>query len=183
MKPFHKHKYLNAGAFSLAEVVIALAIAAMGFVSLLGLLPQGLQMSRQAADLGAQTRITQQISAELNSTPWNLINWNPGYGDKRYFDDQGVEIPESELGSRQMEVTYVATIYIPTGTGSNTKKVQLPTGTMAANLITPESYMRKVRVYVATTPNPSFSFESAAVGRIPFTTLLLTKIGTEAVPE
>ena len=171
-------------AFSLAEVVISLSIAALGFVSLLGLLPQGMAMSRQAANLAAESRITQQITAELNATPWNKISWVTGYNERRYFDDQGIEIPVNLLNrpENQFALTYVAAIYVPSGTGKDSKSMSLPVAGSPANRITQEQYLRRVRLYIANTTNKNFNFPDAAPSTVSYSTIVLVKSGTETAP-
>lgn len=142
-------------------------------------------MSRQAADLGARARITQQISAELNSTPWDKITWSTDYSQRRYFDDQGIEIPVETLSANPLALTYVACLQVPSGTGNLSKEVTLPVTAPVGNsaAAVQEPYMRRIRLYIATTSTPSFDFTSLPAGRIPYTTLILTKTGTEAVPN
>ena len=53
-------KYRPQG-FSLAEVTLALAIAAFGITTVLSLLPQGLSNMRKAGDVAAASRISQHI--------------------------------------------------------------------------------------------------------------------------
>jgi len=139
-------------AFSLAEVVIALAIAALGFISLLGLLPQGLEMARKAADTGAQLRIFQMLSAELNSTPWERITWTQHNGPKRYFDDQGIEIQANQVNSPNAMLSYVVSVYVPT----QALDVRLPVSSGGG--ATDESFIRRVRVCIATSSNPNHDF-------------------------
>lgn len=103
----------NDKAFSLVEVVLALAVAAIGLVAILGLLPQGLQASRDAADntivatlvhdifstirVGQFTSATNVVSLGFNVTapPCNLGTFNNGPGGNStlvissYFDQAG----------------------------------------------------------------------------------------------
>jgi len=147
---------LNKG-FSLAEVTIALAIAAGGFVSLLGLLPQGLEMSRRTAEMAAETRIIDRISGELMSTPWSELSWS-GYGTeesaRRYFDDQGIEIDMTSPNAK-LTLSYVASIYLPPSS-SDDMDVKLPSTETSAQ--EGQRYLRKVIVAVAATVNDDYSF-------------------------
>jgi uncharacterized protein (TIGR02598 family) len=60
--------------FSLIEVTIAMAIAAVAVLSLLGLVPQGMDTMREAGDEAIQGRIHQQILNELQMTPFVDLN-------------------------------------------------------------------------------------------------------------
>jgi uncharacterized protein (TIGR02598 family) len=54
-------------AFSLIEVVLALAVSAIGLVAILGLLPQGLQASRDAADNTVSATLVHDIFATIRA--------------------------------------------------------------------------------------------------------------------
>ena len=78
----------RAQAFTLVEVVIALGIIAFAFVPVIGLLPVGLDMSRQAMDATICAQIAQQLTSEVQQTDFtdiaSLANVTP-----YWFDDQG----------------------------------------------------------------------------------------------
>lgn len=156
-------------AFSLVEVTIALAIAALGFITLLGLLPQGMEMARQSSELSSYARIIQKVSGELQTEPWTDLTWT-GYGGKRYFTDEGVELQSSELNAKNVTegLTYVAAVYVP----SSQLDVKLPGSTQAQNV---EPYTRRVWVAVATTTNKDFDFTNAPKSRVLSRSVLLAK--------
>ncbi len=86
--------------FSLIEVTIAMAIAAVGVISLLGLIPQGMGTMRDAGDQAIMGRIHQQVLNELQMTPFET----PGGGASPldsfhwvefYYDAQGEELSDS----------------------------------------------------------------------------------------
>lgn len=102
--------------FSLIEVTIALGITAIALVSLMGMLPKGMETLRRAADKAIEGRIHQQILGELQLTPWEA----PTGGDIlvrefdqqiRYYDDQGIELLENQKG--ETEHVYTARIHVP----------------------------------------------------------------------
>ena len=104
-------------AFSLVEVTIAMGITAVAMVSIMGLLPGGMQTMQRANDKAIEARIHQQILGELQLTPWEAVS---GRGaspvdafDKtvRYYDDQGIELLERQKGER--EHVYTARINLP----------------------------------------------------------------------
>jgi len=82
--------------FSLIEVTIAMAIAAVALVTLLGLIPQGMNTMREAGDQAIMGRIHQQLLNELQSTPFDdsvgdslLDAYN---GAQFFYDSQGEEL-------------------------------------------------------------------------------------------
>lgn len=86
--------------FSLIEVTIAMAIAAVAVLTLLGLVPQGMDTMRAAGDEAIQGRIHQQILSELQMTPFeDSGNSSPldKYNDLEfYYDAQGEELSDEE---------------------------------------------------------------------------------------
>ncbi|MEM9017982.1 MAG: Verru_Chthon cassette protein B [Verrucomicrobiota bacterium] len=85
-------------AFSLVEVTIAMAIAAVALVSLIGLLPQGMSTMREAGDEAIEARIHQQVLNELQMTPFggpSLDGLKRYRGLEIFYDDQGEEIGNS----------------------------------------------------------------------------------------
>lgn len=155
------------GGFSLIEVTLALAIAAMGFITLLGLLPQGLDMARRSANLASEARIVQKLSGELQSTAWDELNWT-GYGPNRYFNDQAMELSQQDLGDPKIAftLTYVASVYIP----QQAMDLALPSGTGGARASAgaaglPQTYARRMGIAIAPTSNRSFDFASSAASR------------------
>lgn len=128
--------------FSLPEVTIAVAIAALGIISILGLLPQGLEMSRKTGQLAAHRQIVEQIIRDLDQTEWVSL---PVGVKTKYFDDQGLELATSTALTMSYVVAYEIAATNP----------NLPKNT------TPESYLKKVTIKIATSVNPSFVFSNA----------------------
>lgn len=86
--------------FSLVEVTIAMAIASVALVTLMGLLPQGMETMREAGDKAIEARITQQILNELQLTPFDDKTGNSLLdshydGLEIYYDSQGEELCDS----------------------------------------------------------------------------------------
>lgn len=90
---------LHRHAFSLVEVVLALGVVSFAFVGIIGLLPVGLQTSRQAQETSVQSQIAQQVSNEIQLARFSDLNASvfPGASFPKYFDEQGllVENPEA----------------------------------------------------------------------------------------
>jgi uncharacterized protein (TIGR02598 family) len=111
----------HEGGFSLIEVTIALGITAIALVSLMGMLPKGMETLRRAADKAIEGRIHQQILGELQLTPWEDASGGDPLVktfDKqvRFYDDQGIELLEVDKGGA--EHVYTARIHVPeSGTG------------------------------------------------------------------
>lgn len=98
----------NQRGFSLVEATLALGVVAFAFIVLLGLLPAGLTVFREAMDTSVTAQIAQRVSADLQESDYfallreaSLIDGgNSGFGTlpRRFFDDQGNEIVPSEDG-------------------------------------------------------------------------------------
>jgi len=101
------------GGFTLIEVTLAVTIAALALVGLLGMVPQGIRTMRLATDLAIEARIHQQIVSELTQTDWEE---REEYDDQvRFYDDQGIQVTERQ--NRQdpdrFPIIYAARILVP----------------------------------------------------------------------
>lgn len=146
-------KSLKAG-FSLVEVVLAVGIMGLGVVTILGLLPHGLDISRKTANEQAQTRIVDQISGELQSSDWVTLGGVVGAPYVYQFDDQGLRTLDDNVTS------YVARVRLPEQTeGDNGMRVPGRTvdGVRNRNL-------RRVSIEVATAQTRDFNFDSPPAG-------------------
>jgi uncharacterized protein (TIGR02598 family) len=86
------HRTLRA--FSLVEVVIALGVIAFAFVPMVGLLPLGLDVSRQAIDTTVAAQIAQQLNTEAQQTDFSRLPELAvaSLAAPIYFDDQGNKV-------------------------------------------------------------------------------------------
>jgi uncharacterized protein (TIGR02598 family) len=170
--------YPGRQGFSLIEVTLAVAIAAVGFITLLGVLPQGLDMARRSANLASEARIVQKLSGELQSTSWDDLKWK-GYGTKRYFNDQAMEIAESELSDPEVSfsLAYVACVYLP----DQGLDLALPSGkggkTSAATL--PQSNARRLGIAVVPTSNADYQFDDGAGRRHVIHPVIIARMSNE----
>ncbi|WP_395751896.1 Verru_Chthon cassette protein B [Prosthecobacter sp.] len=129
---------VSSAGFSLVEVALAVAIAALAIITLLGLLPQGLEMSRKTALLNTNSSILEQIIRNLENMKWSDI---PTSGvTTKYYSDQGLEVT-----SDSKEISFVAEI-------DYSKQATLPQSE------TLEPYLNRVIIRVATSSSPTFKF-------------------------
>lgn len=162
---------LSAG-FSLVEVTIAVAISALGFITLLGLLPQGLSMARNSAEMSVGSKIMQKLSGEMQFMDWDRITWS-GYGPLRYFTNEGRELTKADTSAEELaaSLAYVASVYVP----PKPLDVQLPAGSSTAG--TPETYLRRIKICVATASDSTFDFNTASPMRVSSAYALIAKTG------
>lgn len=107
-----------ARGFSLIEVTIAMAIAAVALVSLLGLIPQGMNTMREAGDEAIMARIHQQTLNEIQMADFDVIDT---YHNLEFFyDGQGEEIGDTRSGGGargRFDHIYTARVTIPNQAG------------------------------------------------------------------
>ena len=69
-----RHRYIKERrAFSLIEVMLALAIVSLGIIAILGLLPSGLQSGRDAADNTLSATAVQYTFNALRASPFTAV--------------------------------------------------------------------------------------------------------------
>lgn len=87
----------SSPGFTLVEVTLALGLVSFSLVGLMGMLPVGLSNFREAMEIQTQTRIAQQIAAELQLTPFQTISdgtFETGF--PRFYDDEGAAVSAVE---------------------------------------------------------------------------------------
>jgi len=131
----------------LVETVIALGIMGLAVTALLGLLPHGMEMSKKAANAGAESRIIDTLRSELGNFSFTGLS---GLTRKRLaFDEEGMLLDAS---ASAVLISYVVEV---TSSGSGENAVALPGATR------PEVFLRNFVIKIAPTPNNEFDFETA----------------------
>ncbi len=130
--------------FSLVEVTLALAIAAFGITTIMGLLPHGLNNVRTAGEVTAASRISQHILGSLDQSQTTSAQQNQRY----YFDSYAV--PVDPTGRARDAIAFVAEVSPPA------TDVLLP-GNTGLN----DAFLRRVTVKLKQTPVADFDFTAA----------------------
>ncbi len=79
---------LSQGGFTLVEVTLALGIISFAFVAMFGLLPVGLNVSRQAIDTTIEAQIVQKLTSQALQTDFSQLS-KLASADPYYFSDEG----------------------------------------------------------------------------------------------
>lgn len=82
--------------FSLVEVVIAIGVIAFAFIPMVGMLPMGLNLSKQAIDTTVEAQIAQRLTAEVQQTDFSRLDELAASSitSPYYFDDQGNKVAD-----------------------------------------------------------------------------------------
>lgn len=144
MRNVRKHKKIKAGfsgygigGFSLIEVTISIAITAVALVSLMGMLPAGMRIMREAGDRAVETRIHQEILSEILLVKWEArFEFDHSKAGLRFYDDQGILLNKSAMTAEEFDFSRVYTARV------NVPKVNDPLpnslgGTVYKGVITP----------------------------------------------
>lgn len=91
-------------AFSLVEVTLAIGLVAISILTLLGIMPVGLNTMRDAMDSTARAQIAQQVAGEALLKPFaeldNYIKAGP-----YYFTQEGLLLEKKDPVQTRFEVT------------------------------------------------------------------------------
>lgn len=176
MKTVTPAKVLSHPGFSLAEVAIAVAIAALGFITLLGLLPNVLDSMRKSGSDIVLARIYQQMLNEAQQTEWGgnptrtFGGWTglaaqQGEATRRYYDDQGIPISPTDSGF-DLRLSFVAQAFY------ESTPVQLPGEEASSGSKEARADMVKVTIKVAPGATKDYVFGSQPANEISRTQLV-----------
>jgi uncharacterized protein (TIGR02598 family) len=93
-------------AFSLIEVVIALAIFSFALLSIMGLMAEGLNSTRNSSTNQAMANISRNLRADLQATPFT--NWTSGTATNYFFTYGGY--PTTQSGTDANAPFYTAAL-------------------------------------------------------------------------
>lgn len=97
--------------FSLVEVVLALGITSFSLLTILGLLPVGLGVMREANEASTRARIVQKLHGEILLMPFSQLE-NRFANQTIYFDDAGERVQKDDISSLyQVETKLIAPQY------------------------------------------------------------------------
>ena len=92
---------INKG-FTLVETVLALGIVATVMVTLMALLPTGMDIMKEAGTNTVGARIANQLVSEIQLSDYEKIQqWN---GKEYYFDDMGTELTKNDQESKNRRI-------------------------------------------------------------------------------
>jgi uncharacterized protein (TIGR02598 family) len=151
----------RAAGFSLVEVALAVAIASLGIITCLGLLPEGIEMSRKTGLLAINSNVLDQIIRDVeNARDWKAIKANyvahPGFPSggtvagpedrTKYYDYQGTAVTASSPNIAFVaQIQYNLTCMLPGETAD-------------------QRYLARIRINIANTSNPAYNFPVPANG-------------------
>jgi uncharacterized protein (TIGR02598 family) len=147
MKPI---RHTRAAGFSLVETVLAIGIMGLAITALLGLLPHGIEMTRQAGNENAIARILDTVHTELMRMPYDTVH-TLADGERLSFDEQGVLIAGGGGGAGISAQAFLVQVDYR-GVADNA--IQL-TGAVGA-----EPQVKNFAVQVASTGLSDFNFNS-----------------------
>jgi uncharacterized protein (TIGR02598 family) len=144
-----RNTHFGNRGFSLVETVMALAIMGFAITALLGLIPHGLKMSRQAADAGAMTRIIDDLSAKIYRNTRAELTALIASGGQLQFDEQGILLDQTEAATRSV---YVARVMLnPNNIGLTGEGVK----------VSGQETVIGVLLQIASSPLRDFNFDTA----------------------
>jgi uncharacterized protein (TIGR02598 family) len=113
------------GGFSLIETALALGVVGFALISLLGMLPTGLQTFRKAMDFTLQTEMTQVLIGKANQMSFSSLSQLAA--QPYYFDDNGnLVTADDATGTYIAHIVVASAVTLPAASSySNTGVAQV----------------------------------------------------------
>ena len=128
--------------FSLVEVTLAVAIAAVAMITFLGLLPMGLETSRKTSTRIANANMLEQVVQNLDGLLWSALP-DKNATKRLYFNEEGTQVPSSSADMTYLvEVEYKGPASLPQNSGTQT-------------------YLQRALIRIANTNSAGFQFPSS----------------------
>lgn len=89
--------------FSLIEVTMAIGLISFAMLSVLGLMPVGLNTLRKAMNQTVEGQIVQKMSGRFLLTPFSQLRTSYSTSQSFYYDQEGEEVPDA--GTAAFKVT------------------------------------------------------------------------------
>lgn len=175
-----KYNALKSGScfpkagFSLVEVTLAAGIMALAVTSVLGLLPFGLSNVRESGDRTTGCHIHRLLMGRMSLSKWREENGQDLLvrqfdGKKFYFDDQGMEVSESQVRNGAW-FSYIAQVRI------HPQDVSLPVASPGANQpAAHDLFLRRVTLMIAPVTDPNAELSRLPVMSVKRYSLMLVR--------
>lgn len=134
--------------FSLVEVTMALGLVSFAVVTIMGLLPTGLSVLRQAMNQTIEAQIVRTVGAASVIAPFTNLS------GKTYFDDEGLPLTSSANACYTVSVTTTNPVF---------------PGSVNAGVLT--NSLTALKIQIVASPNP------AAPGKTNFYSLQVANAG------
>jgi uncharacterized protein (TIGR02598 family) len=114
------------------EVVLAMGIISFSLLTILGLLPVGLNVLKEAGDVSTRARIVQKLHGEILLMPFGKLE--DQFGDRTlYFDEAGERVAETDISSAalyKVETQLTSPLYpnssqVPSDISASLKAIEL----------------------------------------------------------
>jgi uncharacterized protein (TIGR02598 family) len=155
MRIYPRPSSSSSPGFSLVEVALAVAIASLGIITCLGLLPEGIEMSRKTGQMAINSNVLDQIIRDIeNAQDWKSIKPNyvpptgfPSGGNvataedrTKFYDYQGTAVVASSKNiSFVAKIDYELDCFLP---GSANQ----------------QNYLARLRIRIANSSDSGFTF-------------------------
>lgn len=151
---------------------------AVGVVTLMGLLPHGIEISGKTANELAVTRIVQQAVGEIQVSNWAQLDTAAGMPVRKFYDDQGIEIQQGSADFAY-RLSYVAEVTVSPTAGAGGGGVLQP-ARLSSNSNSPAAVeqvnLRRVQINIVERPQEDFDFTSAPLSSYRSITQLVAKM-------